>query len=144
MKMHLDGRNSALFDYVQMDEKARQRKRADERSGIIDVTDDPYQPYPSPSPSEFWSNDIFPIIENNYSSGGKSRPFQTSHIRKRIGRGGRIYIDRHVSRREYEPIFKRKKETDEGDWSAFEDKWRYDHSDSELTDNEILMQDDAK
>ena len=138
----MDGRNSSLFDYVQMDEKARQRKRADERSGIIDVTDDPYQPYPSPSHSEFWSNDLF--TDDEKPSGGKSRPFNPSHLRKRVGRGGRIYIDRHVTRSEYKPLFKKKKESDVEEWSSFDNKWKFDHSDSELTDVETLMQDDAK
>jgi hypothetical protein len=123
-----------------MDEKARQKKRAEERAGITDVTDDLYQPYPSPLPSEFWSNDSHSLFEEKSES---NRPFRPSHIRKRVGRGGRIFIDRHVPRRDYKPLFS-KGEKSENEWNEFQAKWKYDHSDSELTEEDILLDDNAQ
>lgn len=113
-----------------------QRKREQE-FGWEDITDSAFMPLPQPLPSRFWRS---PERLYRYSEGRKPAEiitfdqFNTPFIqivgqrfRKRIGRGGRIHLDRLASRRVVPQGSDEEAEgADEEAMERMRERWRYD------------------
>ncbi|KAI9316178.1 enhancer of polycomb-like-domain-containing protein [Dichotomocladium elegans] len=65
-------------------------KKREEDVGYEDVTESPYQPFPLPLPYQYYQ-----------SLQGTGSLSQIPHFRKRVGRGGRVFIDRIGQTRTY-------------------------------------------
>jgi hypothetical protein len=105
---------------LQLAIQAELARKQEQDAGYEDVTECPYQPFPSPLPLQFY--------QSLYPQAQKAQP----RYRKRIGRGGRVFIDRaglHARKRrlpeglmtEAEPVF---------------DRYRFDGSSDEEEDDE--------
>lgn len=90
-KLKRDGFDRHEKSAAQIAIEAEVAKRKEEDSGFEDVTDSPYQEYPIPLPSQFLRN-VF--ADDSLSLHNDSlQPHQPCY-RKRVGRGGRVHIDR--------------------------------------------------
>ena len=95
------------------DSKARLRKEEDEAAGWEDFTDTPFVPIASGGgrAEAYWDKDVLlsssaipvdlskPNLIVESTASNFSRPYRMEFARRRIGRGGRIIFDRHVSYR---------------------------------------------
>ncbi|GAB5586115.1 Enhancer of polycomb-like protein 1 [Umbelopsis nana] len=90
-KLKRDGFDRHEKSAAQLAIEAELAKRKEEDSGFEDVTDSPYQEFPIPLPSQFLRN-----VSSDDSISSSNAPIHRSRLsyRKRMGRGGRIHIDR--------------------------------------------------
>ncbi|KAM3586876.1 Enhancer of polycomb-like protein 1, variant 2 [Umbelopsis sp. WA50703] len=90
-KLKRDGFDRHEKSAAQLAIEAEVAKRKEEDSGFEDVTDSPYQEFPIPLPSQFLRR-VLPddSISSHYEPLHSHKPC----YRKRLGRGGRIHIDR--------------------------------------------------
>ncbi|KAK9898295.1 hypothetical protein P389DRAFT_31800 [Cystobasidium minutum MCA 4210] len=120
---------------VQRIDKDMQRKREQE-FGWEDMTDSAFLPLPQPLPSRFWRA---PERLYRYSEGRKPAEIVTfdqynsqfiqivgQRYRKRVGRGGRIHLDRLSSRRVASDSSDEEDEHDEEAMQRMRERWRYD------------------
>lgn len=120
---------------VQRIDKDMQRKREQE-FGWEDITDSAFMPHPQPLQSRFWRA---PERLYRHSEGRKPAEiitfdqFNTPFIqivgqryRKRIGRGGRIHLDRLATRRVDSPSSDEEREAEKEAVDRMRERWRYD------------------
>jgi hypothetical protein len=99
---------------------------------------------PSPSSS---SDPTVPPPPQSEQQSHPTLPF----ARRRVGRGGRLLFDRHVRRRDWIPSFVYSRddnvsEEERSRWEAIAERWRYDNSDDDFSEDEdlvMVMQDNA-
>ncbi|KAJ3120223.1 Enhancer of polycomb-like protein 1 [Nowakowskiella sp. JEL0407] len=96
MGMRGDGMDYAR-EVLSAEERARQLKISEEAKGWLDVTEDPYVPVEIPAITSCW-NYNYPFQEENDAG-----DHEVVRGRKRVGRGGRVLIDRHIRVRSHIP-----------------------------------------
>ncbi|KAH8554618.1 enhancer of polycomb-like-domain-containing protein [Umbelopsis sp. PMI_123] len=113
---------------------AEVEKRKEEDSGFDDITDSPYQGFPIYLPSKFLRN---ALPNNSISTDAPTRLSRPSY-RKRMGRGGRMYIDRiGFGRNHRESVSGKTKPLDPQERAI--KRFKYDSD--EMTDDEDYIDD---
>lgn len=150
LRSHLEsGQLSPFLEALQMEERAKKRFNAERDHGWIDTTEDPYNPYPSPTyGNDIWTMDL--AKEKVLGSRcGKTLPFCG---RKRIGRNGRVWIDQHFREKDVKNIFEGEVMDIEREGGSLDEnkvaydrylsKWQFAMSDDEVEENHIFLDTD--
>ncbi|KAJ3288060.1 Enhancer of polycomb-like protein 1, partial [Borealophlyctis nickersoniae] len=159
---------SPISETATVEDKVRRRKMLEEHNGWVDATEDPYillKNLNSQILRLYKSNLPISLVEAPATPLDRpSRTFRVPHGRRRIGRGGRIVFDRHVRPRHWIPRRNGGKHLpgqspaqEQGDlwededwteeewdmWAQVAQQWRYDHSDDEVEEEEIVEVEDT-
>ncbi|KAJ3413108.1 Enhancer of polycomb-like protein 1 [Chytridiales sp. JEL 0842] len=141
------------------DAEVKKRKLMDEKDGWIDATEDPTLAWGDLNEdSDTWARDypISLVLRGETAPKPARMPF----ARRRMGRGGRILVDRHVRSRDWlgdRPFADLSSgsllDDSDGDsetegsaryWKRMRQRWRYDLSDDDAEDEFVLMEDTAR
>ncbi|KAJ1558211.1 Enhancer of polycomb-like protein 1 [Nowakowskiella sp. JEL0078] len=146
-------------DMVSGDERAKQHKNSEEAKGWMDLTEDPYVPVHFASQgASLWRRNL-PLPIFNFLSVNSSTKDKIPIGRRRIGRGGRVMIDRHIEKNlmlsdptpkipfGYHVPFANNGAkltvltNDEENMKNKMSRWEFDNSDDELEDEVIEIDD---
>ncbi|KAI9357065.1 enhancer of polycomb-like-domain-containing protein [Zopfochytrium polystomum] len=160
--------HAVLSETAVIEAQVKKRKLQDEKEGWLDLTEDPFCPLlrtgierrlyirdlplhlplsapslPSPPPTVHSSQDSSSAPESFTRA-----PQRLRFARRRVGRGGRICIDRHIRQADWLHGFGSGavfvNSVEEEKWMARARRWQFDDSDEEIEDLAIELDESAR
>ncbi|KAI8824200.1 enhancer of polycomb-like-domain-containing protein [Fimicolochytrium jonesii] len=142
--------------------RARRKKMLEESQGWIDITEYPYFPPPKAVATQCWRSSVpgARVLWDDQLEEEGDVDLTVPYGRQRVGRGGRLFLDRHVKQRVWlrrhggkimpipSPSSSRsKRHSRSGDFmhdlSSGTQRWRFDTSDDEVEEPIVEMEETA-
>ncbi|KND00735.1 uncharacterized protein SPPG_03851 [Spizellomyces punctatus DAOM BR117] len=155
-KLHESG---ADYDSSTPEGKARRKKVVEEGQGWADITENPYRPPRRSQAARYWRRDLQALLfHSDASSDEEESCIRVAYGRRRLGRGGRILLDRHVKQKAWMshaggktlPMGVRLRHrklqqlvAEVEALGASAQRWRFDNSDDEVDEESVVDLDDS-